>query len=73
MEPMNDGYILGMHWIWWLSWLAFMISFLILSYNANRKNNNTESPIDILRKRFAKGEITREEFEEKVEEMKHLN
>lgn len=70
---MNNDYILGMHWIWWLSWFAFISSFLILSYNAGRKNSGTETPVDILRKRFAKGEISKEEFEEKVKEMKYLN
>jgi len=55
----------GMHFFWWL----FLI-FIILWIFAKSKNNYgmqapKETPLEILKRRFANGEISKEEFEEK--------
>lgn len=71
-----DGGALG--WIWMLGGLFLMVGFVVLVVwaigNANRGGANREpdgqsapdrpSALDILRERYARGEITQEEFEQ---------
>jgi putative membrane protein len=57
-------------WFGWIFWLAVivMIVLLIVRNSSSQKSNyneikNYESPLDILKKRYAKGEINKEEFD----------
>lgn len=66
------------HWIWgegmWFGWIFWLIIIGIIVWflinrsgqfrNQNQANPNPESPLDILKKRYAKGEITKEQFEQ---------
>lgn len=57
------GWLLGIVIIVLVIWVVIQIS------NKNQQTNSTnmigkESPLDILKKRYAKGEITKEQFEE---------
>ena len=61
----------GGMWIGWIFWLVALgvIVWLVLNrsntYRGQNKTNSTnESPIDILKKRYAKGEINKEQFEQ---------
>lgn len=55
------GFMGGGMWIFWL--IMLVIGFvLIKSFIKNSKES--ETAIDILKKRYAKGEITKQEFEE---------
>ena len=60
----TDGHFGGMHFIWWIIWIAVIIWIFFIPYGIPYRKSKKESPIDILKKRFAKGEITKEEFEE---------
>jgi len=53
----------GMHLIWWVLWIFFLIWIFLIPFGNPRKKKH-ESPLEILKKRFAKGEISKEEFEE---------
>ena len=66
----HGGNILGIYWVWWLlgtillAWLFF----------ANRKTlpdvgEKKDDPVDILNKRYAAGEITKEEYEKQKQEL----
>lgn len=57
-----DGYhFWGMHLIWWIIWLFFVI-WLFLTLARYGREKDEDSSYDILRKRFAKGEISREQY-----------
>jgi putative membrane protein len=55
----------GMDIIWWVVWIGLLFWIFALPYNIPGQRNSKELPFDILRKRFASGEITDEEYHEK--------
>jgi len=59
-----DHHFIGMHWIWWIV-ITLTILFFVFNILPYRSSKSTEDPLDILKKRFAQGEIEREEFEER--------
>jgi putative membrane protein len=65
----------GNFWFGWIFWLAIigLIIWLIINssrrshYNQNQyfpQSPQKETPLDILKKRYAKGEITKEQFDQ---------
>ena len=68
---MMNGMFGGGMWFNWLFWIILIVVVIwaIVQYgNRNRMTDFTnsvekETPLDILKKRYAKGEITKEEFE----------
>lgn len=65
---MMNGFM-GFGWLFWLLLIGGLFWFIFQTINRNRdiSNNVTETPLEILKKRYAKGEITKEEYEQ----MKH--
>ena len=61
------GYhFLGMHLAWWLIWSIILFWIFATLYDIpNNKKNRKDSPLDILKKRFASGQIKIEEYQEK--------
>ncbi|SDD89060.1 putative membrane protein [Pricia antarctica] len=59
-----DGHFGGMHFVWWIIWLILLIWIFFVPYDIPYKKSKNEDPLGILKKRFAKGEITKEEYEE---------
>ena len=57
----------GYSWIVWLAILAVVIYLAktILQSPPRRRDDHTESPMEILKKRYAHGDITKDEFEER--------
>jgi len=53
---------------WWIGGLIVLGLFIWLIVSVTKRPENPlshkESPLDILKKRYARGEITKEEFEE---------
>lgn len=65
----GDGYYMGgMHAFWWVFWffivLVVVFGFLPRSSRRDERSRDAESPHQILRRRLANGEITREQYEE---------
>ncbi len=68
---MMNGMFGGM-WFGWLFWivLILLVVWFITQFTNKQQSNNfvatgqKETPLDILKKRYAKGEITKEQFEE---------
>lgn len=65
-----DHHFIGMHWIWWIVFIAIILlmTFDIIPFRHRTEPN--EDAMDILKKRFARGEIEQEEFEERKKILK---
>ncbi|MEO6904066.1 MAG: SHOCT domain-containing protein [Bacteroidia bacterium] len=62
---MYNGYnLLGMHLIWWFIWMILIFWIFATPYDIPGQRKKKDSPLDILQKRFAAGEINKEEYEE---------
>ncbi|WP_317046628.1 SHOCT domain-containing protein [Aequorivita antarctica] len=62
---MYDGYhIGGMHLIWWFIWMIFIFWIFATPFDIPGQRKKKDSPLDILQKRFAAGQITKENYQE---------
>ncbi len=60
---MMHGDYWGMGWGMWIIPVLFVVLIIFLTRNNNVQSQN-ETPLGILKKRYAKGEITKEQYEE---------
>jgi len=58
-------YYWGMHLLWWFIWIGLLIWIFAMPYDIPGQRRRKDSPLDILKKRFASGEITKEEYRER--------
>jgi putative membrane protein len=62
---MYNGYHFGgMHFLWWIIWMIFIFWIFALPYDVPGQRKKKDSSLDILKKRLADGEITKEDFHE---------
>lgn len=55
---------------WWLLIIAVIAMLLqLLTRGFRRPHGRVQSPLEILRERFARGEISREEFEDRKKDL----
>ena len=52
----------GMHIIWWIIWMSLLFWIFFTPWGIPGESRRKESPLDILQKRFASGEITKEQY-----------
>jgi len=79
MGPGMMGWGFGMGWpgiiFMFIFWIAvfiafiFLIRWLVLSTGQRGERHPEETALDILKKRYARGEIKKEEFEEKKKDL----
>lgn len=69
MHFFNDHFA-GMHFVWWVIWLILLIWIFFVPADIPYQKTKKESPLDILKKRFAQGEISKEEYEESKKVLK---
>ena len=55
--------------LFWLIVIAAILVFVKSLKNQGASSHGTESALEILKKRYAKGEISKEEFEEKKKDI----
>jgi putative membrane protein len=65
-----DHHFIGMHWIWWIIMVVIILLVVFNVIPSRPTADAGEDAIDILKKRFARGEIEREEFEERKKILK---
>ncbi len=68
---MMGGFGMGFTWI---IWIVIIIAVILLAkgyLSPSKKESEPtgESPLDVLKKRYARGEISKEEFEEKKRDL----
>ena len=73
---MHDFHFWGGGWMmifWWILIIAIILIAIrvIMRGRTNQSNNQAGSPLEILKQRYAKGEITKEEFEERKSDLKN--
>lgn len=62
----NEGYhYVGMHLIWWIIWIIFFLWIFATPYRIPGQKSKKDTPLGILKRRFALGEINKEEYLEK--------
>jgi putative membrane protein len=64
----HDGWwFLGMHGLWWLFWIFLIVLFFSLIEPTSRgeARRRRTTPLEILQKRYAAGDISTEEYEER--------
>lgn len=58
-------YFGGMHLVWWILWMMLIFWIFATPYDIPGQRRKKDSPLDILKKRLASGEISTEEYQEK--------
>lgn len=60
-----SNYYWGMNTIWWIIWFILIFWIFATPYNIPGQRRTKNSPLDILKKRYATGHITKEEYQER--------
>lgn len=61
----TSGWFLGMHLLWWLFWIAIIVALFSFTTPVPKGRAATESPLETLQQRYARGEINTAEYEER--------
>jgi len=67
MEMYESYHFWGMHFVWWIIWLVVMFWIFAIPYDLPGQRAKKDTPLEMLKKRFASGQITKEEFLENKE------
>lgn len=67
MFHVGGMYMGGFHVLWWLFWVALIGVLLFIGFGrlGMRRHPRRETPLEVLRRRLASGEITPKEYEER--------
>ncbi len=70
MNVYQGYYFGGMHFIWWILWTGLIFWIFFTPWHIPGERRRKDSPFDILQKRFASGEITKEQYQEQKKTLK---
>lgn len=70
----GDGWMFGMHFLWWILWIVLVVLLiaLLVRQGTEPPSSREQSALEILERRFAAGEISSEEFEERKARLTQL-
>ena len=60
-----------MHLVWWFVWIILLFWIFAMPYDIPGQRKKKDSPLDILQKRYASGQITTEEYYEKKKNLEN--
>ena len=72
MNMYNGYYFGGMNLIWWIIWMGLLFWIFLTPWGVPGERRQKDSPLDILQKRFASGEITKEQYLENRKILKEV-
>ncbi len=58
----DNDYYWGMSAIWWIIWFVVLFWIFAVPYDIPGQRRKKDSPLDILKKRFASGQMSKEEY-----------
>ncbi len=58
----DNNYYWGMSAIWWIVWIVLLFWIFAIPYDIPGQRKRKDSALDVLKKRFAAGQMTKEEF-----------
>ncbi len=67
----NQGFMGGFMWIFWIAIIVgiiFLVKWIVMQSRPGGQQQG-ESSLEILKKRYARGEIDKEEFEQKKKDL----
>ena len=63
---LHEGYqFWGMHWMWWIFWFILIFGFWGFFVPVPKSRVQRDKPLDILKRLYANGDITKEEYAER--------
>jgi putative membrane protein len=65
MNQFGHGWGMGFGWLFGLILLIIIVVFIVRATQSQKTNESSQTPLDILKERYARGEINKEEFEER--------
>lgn len=65
MQSMNWNGMGGWMFLWWIFIIALIVAGVFFFIRQQRNMSPKKSTLDVLKKRYAKGDISKEKFEEK--------
>ena len=60
----RDGFFWGMHLIWWAVWFVLLGWIFFAPSSSSYQEIEEDDPLKVLKIRLAKGEISKEEYEQ---------
>jgi putative membrane protein len=58
----NEYEFWGMHLVWWIIWVFLLVWIFATPYDIPGQRSKKGSPMDLLKKRFASGTISKKEY-----------
>ena len=60
-----ENYYWGMNLVWWIIWILLLFWIFAIPIAIPGQRKRADSPLHILQKRYAAGEITTDDYQEK--------
>jgi putative membrane protein len=68
-----EWHFFGMHGLWWLFWVILLLVIFFVAFRGElRTKKKKDSPLDILKRRYASGDISTEEYKERKRALEDL-